>query len=306
MKRFFSSAAFNKPHKLYPVTARLTVPKHIPHPGYVLGTGENFSAMYAPDTHCVKSDAELPSFRRACRLAARARSFAGSLVRVGITPDEIDARLTKWVITQGGYPSPLGFNGFPKAMCSSVNQVVVHGIPDTRPLEDGDIVNFDVSVFLEGFHGDCSATFLVGNVDAAGQQLVAVTRQSLDAAVTVCAPGVPFSRIGDAIEAVCAPYNYGIVDCFTGHGIGREFHTSPSIFHMRNRRPGLMQKGMTFTIEPAINEGPSAGCAGPLADGWTYVTVDGLRSAQFEDVILITGDGAEVLTTHDPEQFQEA
>jgi methionyl aminopeptidase len=281
---------FTKVHSLFPVTARLSVPSHIIRPPYVINPNAPYvNKMGDPVSGCIKSEIELPSFRRACRLASRARSFAGSLVRPGITPDEIDRRTHEFIIQNGGYPSPLGFPGahgsFPKSICSSINQVVVHGIPDTRPLEDGDIVNFDVSTYVEGFHGDCSGTFLVGNVDEAGKRLVEVTRQSLVKAVSICAPGVPFAAIGYTIEKFVAPYFYGVVQSFTGHGIGRDFHVAPAILHHLNTMPGVMQKNMTFTIEPAINEGSDPGCK-MLSDGWTYVTNDGLRSAQvFHDIV---------------------
>jgi len=296
-----------RPHALHPVTARLPVPKEIIRPPYALDppVQPRFPGMILPPEVSIKKDEELPAFRRACNLASRTRAYAGSLVQPEITPDEIDRLTHEYVIKEGGYPSPLGFLGnagpFPKSICSSINQVVVHGIPDTRPLENGDIVNFDVSTYIGGYHGDCSATFLVGEVDEAGQLLVERTRESLLKAIEICAPGVPFSKIGDTICDYLDPYNYGVVTTFTGHGIGTEFHTSPAIFHNRNNGPGSMMKNMTFTIEPAINEGKSPDCV-MLEDGWTYVTTDGTRSAQFEDVILITDTGAEILTTHLPEE----
>ena len=179
-------------------------------------------------------------------------------------------------------------------MCTSVNEVVCHGIPDDRPLQDGDIVNIDVSVFLDGFHGDTSRTFLVGDVDEEGRAQVAATEHVLRECIAICAPGVPFNTIGAAVSDFADANGYGTVHEFCGHGVGREFHQLPTIYHYKNSAAGTMQEGMVFTIEPMLTVGTRNFTT--LSDGWTAVTDDGKRSAQFEHTVLITEDGVRVLT----------
>ncbi|KAG0076070.1 Methionine aminopeptidase 1D, chloroplastic/mitochondrial [Podila epicladia] len=184
--------------------------------------------------------------------------------------------------------------GFPKSVCTSVSNVIAHGIPDSRPLEDGDIINIDITVYLDGYHGDTSATFLVGNVDKAGKELVERTQESLDEAIAICKPGMPLNQIGKTIQKIADRYGYSVSEQFSGHGIGKEFHCLPLIYHHDNDEEGLMEKGMIFTIEPMFCQGTAIGVQWP--DKWTVTTADGGRSAQFEHTILITDDGAERLT----------
>ncbi|KAL1132672.1 hypothetical protein AAG570_010624 [Ranatra chinensis] len=202
------------------------------------------------------------------------------------------------VNTHKVYPSPLGYNGFPKSVCTSVNNVACHGIPDDRPLADGDIVNVDVTVYKDGYHGDCSRMFLVGNVDPAGQRLSSICLEALTEAVAVCRHGQDFSKIGYIIEEVAASNNFQVVPCFTGHGIGSYFHGPPDIYHIGSHCwPGRMEAGMTFTIEPVLSEG---GCeVVVLEDGWTAITEDGSRTAQWEHTILINSPDLppEILTS---------
>jgi methionyl aminopeptidase len=243
----------------------------------------------------VKTPEELARLRGACRAAARVLRVAGEAVRPGITTDALDEIAHAETLRQGGYPSPLNYRGFPKSICTSVNEVICHGIPDSRPLEDGDIVNVDVTVYLDGMHGDCSATFLVGEVDAEGRRLVEAARECLAKGIEAVRPGRAISEIGKAIEAHASRHGYGVVRAYCGHGIGESFHTSLQIPHHYDpsvRR--IMEKGMTFTIEPMITEGTWQDLL--WDDGWTAITADGKRSAQFEHTIAVTPSGAELLT----------
>lgn len=237
--------------------------------------------------------------RRACSMAKTVLDHAISLVKVGVTTDQIDVEVHNLSIQLGAYPSPLNYMEFPKSVCTSINNVVCHGIPDARPLEDGDIINVDVSVFVDGFHGDTSRTVGVGDIDTDALKLLEVAEESLNAGIEVCAPGVKFSEIGCAIDDVVQREGMSVCREFIGHGIGRDFHSLPEIYHFENDYKGggilsRMEKGMIFTIEPAVNEG-----ARPmhiLEDGWTAITNDDGRSAQFEHTIIITDTGSERLT----------
>jgi len=235
--------------------------------------------------------------RAACRLARQVLNEAGLHAVVGVTTEEIDVIVREMAFKAGAYPSPLNYRGFPKSVCTSVNNVVCHGIPDSRELQDGDIINIDVTVYLEGHHGDCSETFLVGSVDPPGQELVSVSRAALWAGVRACGPGKPWAGIGGAIQDFLeeeAGGKFRPVPAFTGHGIGTYFHGPPDILACRNTYPGTMEPGMTFTVEPAVSEGSHL--VKVLKDGWTAVTPDSSRSAQFEHTVLITGEGVEILT----------
>lgn len=235
--------------------------------------------------------------RAACSLARRVLNEAGKLARPGVTTEEIDIMVREAAFSAGAYPSPLNYRGFPKSVCTSVNNVVCHGIPDSRALEDGDIVNIDITVFLNGHHGDCSETFLVGAVDPDGVALVAAAKGALYAGLDACGPGKPWAGVGQAIQEYCgreAGGRFRPVPAFTGHGIGEYFHGPPDIFACRNSYPGHMEAGMTFTVEPAVSEGSQQ--VSILKDGWTAVTPDESRSAQFEHTVLVTRDGIELLT----------
>ncbi|HSM91236.1 MAG TPA: type I methionyl aminopeptidase, partial [Anaeromyxobacteraceae bacterium] len=268
------------------VTPARAVPEEIPRPEYAQ-TGQ--PRLSQKD---VKSPEELERQRRACRAAARALRVAGEAVKVGITTDALDEIAHAEIVRLGGYPSPLNYRGFPKSICTSVNEVICHGIPDSRPLEDGDIVNLDVTVYLDGMHGDCSATFLVGNVDDAGQRLVRVARECLEHGIGAVHPGRPVSDIGRAIEAHASRHGYGVVRSYCGHGIGDGFHTALQIPHHYDRTARrTMVEGMTFTVEPMITEGTWEDLL--WDDGWTAVTADGKRTAQFEHTLVVTAKGAE-------------
>jgi methionyl aminopeptidase len=271
------------------VSPRRAVPAHIPRPEYAV-TGRPRS-----QGSDVRTAEELVRMRRACAAAARVLRVAGEAVRAGVTTDGLDEIAHAEIVRLGGYPSPLNYRGFPKSICTSVNEVICHGIPDSRPLEEGDIVNLDITVFLDGMHGDCSATFLVGDVDREGRRLVQAARECLREGIAAVRPGRPVSDIGKAIEALASRHGYGVVRSYCGHGIGETFHTSlqiPHHFDPLARRQ--MVPGMTFTVEPMITEGTWQDRL--WDDGWTAITDDGKRSAQFEHTVLVTDGGAEILT----------
>lgn len=265
-----------------------------------------------------KSGAELEGMRDACRLAATALAFAGAQVEEGRATDDIDKAVHDFIVTKlKCYPSPLGYSGFPKSICTSINEVLCHGIPDDRTLRAGDQLNIDVSVYTDkGYHGDCSDMFHVGAIDSAGARLTQVTRDALDAAIRSCQPGQSYSVIGDVIDKVVSEsatefyarhpemsagddhmLPFQVVSEFTGHGIGTHFHMLPYIIHVPNRYPGSMKVGHTFTIEPVVVEGSPKFRI--LPDKWTAVSTDGGRGAQVEHTVLITESGCQMLTIPD-------
>ncbi|XP_047082679.1 methionine aminopeptidase 1D, chloroplastic/mitochondrial-like [Lolium rigidum] len=282
----------NNPRRLRPgkVSPRLSIPNHIQRPPY-LNSGQRPHMNNGPEIHDEKG---IECMRASGKLAAQVLKFAGTLVKPGITTDEIDKAVHKMIIDNGAYPSPLGYCGFPKSVCTSVNECICHGIPDSRPLEDGDIINIDVTVYLNGYHGDTSATFLCGEVDDEAKKLVQVTKESLDKAISICAPGVEINRIGRTIQDHADKFKYGVVQQFVGHGVGKVFHAEPAVLHYRNNERGRMILNQTFTIEPMLTIGSTN--ATIWSDDWTAVTEDGSLSAQFEHTLLITEDGVEILT----------
>ncbi len=243
----------------------------------------------------IKSPEIIERMRHAGRVGAEILRLAGEMVAPGVTTDDIDAYVHQLCIDRDAYPSPLNYNGFRKSVCTSVNEVICHGIPDSRPLQDGDIVNLDVTAFVGGVHGDTNATFTVGEVDPASQALIDVTEECMWRGIEAVFPGRPVSDIGRAIEAAARKGRYGVVRSFVGHGIGEQFHTDLQILHYYDSRSTtLMRPGMTFTIEPMITIGSWQHRL--WADGWTAVTADGKRTAQFEHTILVTDQGPDVLT----------
>jgi len=235
------------------------------------------------------------SMRESCALAKKILEFAGSLVKPGVTTDEIDAKVHDAIIDSGAYPSPLNYMGFAKSICTSVNEVLGHGIPDSRPLVDGDIISIDITVFYKGFHGDTCATFFVGEmVDEKAKKLVKVARKCLETGISILRPGVPIAAIGAAIQNEAMRHKLAVVQHLAGHGIGRLFHQRPYILHCRNDLRGILEPGMTFTIEPIVVE--KGVNVVTWDDKWTMATKDGGWSAQFEHTVLITDTGAEILT----------
>ncbi|ETO58628.1 methionine aminopeptidase, type I [Phytophthora nicotianae P1976] len=291
MRRFFGRFASRPRVVAGNQTPRRTVPESIPRPPYAVSGGMSDLKPFIP----ILDAEQQQRLRAACALAGDIREFAKPLCQPGATTEDIDRLVHEEIVRRGAYPSPLNYGGFPKALCSSVNEIVVHGIPDTRPLEDGDIVNIDVSVFLGGFHGDTSQTFLVGCVDEAGKHLVDVTNQALMGSIEhCCKPLNRFASIGDFVQKLVEKEGLGVVREYTGHGIGKEFHCLPFILHHRNGEPGKMLPGMAFTVEPALTEGSPE--IEHWDDGWTVATADGGRSAQAEHTVLITEDDVDILT----------
>ena len=272
------------------ISPRRDVPASIPRPEYVDRPGP------APFTGSEVKDADtIARMRVACRLAAQARDLVGTHVAPGVTTDELDRIGHEFLCDHGAYPSTLGYKGFPKSLCSSVNEVVCHGIPDARVIEDGDIVNIDITAFIDGVHGDTNATFLAGDVDEESRLLVERTHEALLRAIKAVKPGRRVNVIGRVIEAYARRFDYGVVREFTGHGIGTWFHSGLIIPHYDDPRfDDEIRPGMTFTIEPMLNLGTHEWVM--WDDNWTVVTADGRRSAQFEHTLLVTADGAEILT----------
>lgn len=266
------------------------VPPHIARPPYA-ETGK--VVRWAEPR--VKSSEILERMRVAGAAAAEVLRLAGEMVAPGVTTDEIDVYVHDLCVERGAYPSPLNYSGYPKSVCTSVNEVICHGIPDSRALRDGEIVNLDVTTYMGGVHGDTNATFLVGDVDPVSRELVRVTEQCTWLGIEAVAPGRPLSDIGKAIETHARKHRYGVVKAFIGHGIGEQFHTDVQVLHYYDASNStLMQPGMTFTIEPMITLGSWQHRM--WDDHWTAVTTDGSRTAQFEHTVLVTDVGYEVLT----------
>jgi methionyl aminopeptidase len=273
------------------VSPSRAVPIHIVRPEYA------HSGVPAPyKLSCIKvTTDQIERMRQAGKLARQVLDTVLAAVRPGITTDELDGLAHEQIIALGAYPSPLNYMGFPKSICTSVNEIVVHGIPDNRKLVEGDIVNCDVTVYAHGMHGDCSETVFVGEVDTEAKKLVQVTWECLLRAIDVVRPGNQLNAIGLAVETHARQNGFSIVREFTGHGIGENFHMSPYIAHFYEPDNVMrMEEGMTFTIEPMINAGSAECIIWP--DKWTAVTADLARSAQFEHTLLVTADGVEILT----------
>ncbi len=233
--------------------------------------------------------------RTACRIAAQALQAAGAAIAPGVSTDEVDRVGHEFLCDHGAYPSTLGYKGFPKSLCTSVNEVICHGIPDARRLEDGDICNIDITAYIDGVHGDTNATFLVGDVDDESRLLVERTEESLRRAIRAVRPGRQVNVIGRVIESYAKRFDYGVVTDFTGHGISTTFHSGLVIPHFDDPRfDTVIEAGMTFTIEPMLTLGTKDWDM--WDDGWTVVTKDHRRSAQFEHTLVVTNSGAEVLT----------
>ena len=267
------------------------VPSHIPRPSYA-DTGRPKGARAAS---CVKNADEIAHMRAAGRVARTVLDTVLGSVRPGVTTEELDIIAHEKAIELGGYPSPLNYHGFPKSICTSVNEVICHGIPDDRVLQNGDIINCDVTVFIGGVHGDCSETVFVGAPDPISQKLVEVTYDCMMVGIDAVKPGARLNEIGKAITALAHQHGFSVVRDFAGHGIGAQFHQDPQIVHYPDiRQRQKIVPGMTFTVEPMINVGTHRCTMWP--DGWTALSLDGGRSAQFEHTLLVTESGTELLT----------
>ncbi|WP_427383168.1 type I methionyl aminopeptidase [Janibacter sp. G56] len=273
------------------VSDRRSVPATIARPEYV----DRPAPTPYTGSH-VQTAETIEKMRVASRLAAQAMEAAAAIIAPGVTTDEIDRVGHEFLLDHHAYPSTLGYRGFPKSLCTSVNEVICHGIPDDRPLQDGDIVNIDITAYVDGVHGDTDATYLCGDVDEESRLLVERTHEAMMRGIKAAVPGRQINVIGRVIEKYAARFGYGVVRDFTGHGIGAAFHSGLVVPHY-DAAPSydtVIEPGMTFTIEPMLNLGTASWRM--WDDGWTVVTQDLRRSAQFEHTILITDSGNEILT----------
>ncbi|BGP46291.1 Methionine aminopeptidase 1 [Rhodotorula kratochvilovae] len=298
---------------------RRTVPEHIPRPDYVsdsellstaqqrwsgvwggsiLGKAEEVARTiaYGLRDGRVLDEEQIEGMRKVSRLAREVLDIAAAAIRPGITTLEIDAIVHDECVKRDSYPSPLGYHHFPRSVCTSLNEVICHGIPDARPLEDGDILNLDVTLFHGGFHGDINGTYPVGSsVSQVNLDVIACARECLDESIRMCKPGTLYQDIGRRVEEIATKRGFQSNKTYCGHGINQLFHCMPNVPHYAgNRATGAMKPGQTFTIEPMICVGNSKEVHWP--DNWTAATIDGKASAQFEETLLITETGVEVLT----------
>lgn len=273
------------------VSRALSVPSNIIRPEYV---GKKAPAEWTGGH--VKSADQIEKIRAAGKLAAQAIELAGSSIQVGMSTNQLDVIVHDFLISNGAYPSTLGYRGFPKSCCTSVNEIICHGIPDDTEIQEGDIVNIDVTAYLNGFHGDSNQTFKVGHVSEEVSLLVDRTKESLERAIASVMPGRPINVIGRTIESYAKRFGYGVVRDFTGHGIGEAFHSGLVIPHY-DAAPlysNTMEVGMVFTIEPMLTLGTHEWDMWP--DGWTVATKDKSITAQFEHTLVVTESGAQILT----------
>jgi methionyl aminopeptidase len=272
------------------VSPTLPVPAHIARPEYV--------GKKSPERNTdpwVQTPEVIERMRVAGKIAAQALEVGGKAVVPGVTTDEVDRVVHEFLVDNDAYPSTLGYKGFPKSCCTSLNEVICHGIPDSTDIQDGDIVNIDVTAFIGGVHGDTNGTFLAGNVSEEDRLLVERTREATLRAIKAVRPGRELNVIGRVIESYAKRFGYGVVRDFTGHGIGRSFHSGLVVLHYDEPNVDtVLEPGMTFTIEPMITLGTID--YDIWDDGWTVVTKDRARTAQFEHTVLVTADGAEILT----------
>ena len=273
------------------VSKPLAVPVAIVRPEYV---GKESPAEWTGGH--VKSPEQVEKIRAAGKLAAQAIELAGSSISPGMSTNDLDVIVHEFLVTNGAYPSTLGYRGFPKSCCTSVNEIICHGIPDDLEIKEGDIVNIDVTAYLDGFHGDSNKTFKVGKVSEEVSLLVDRTKEALDRAIASVMPGRPINVIGRTIESFARRFDYGVVRDFTGHGIGEAFHSGLVIPHY-DAAPyysNTMELGMVFTIEPMLTLGTHEWDMWP--DGWTVATKDKSITAQFEHTLVVTESGAQILT----------
>ena len=282
----------------YPLSTKRHVPPHIQRPDYadhIDGYPATEMEVKRSTQIQVQSEQDIENMRIVCRLARECLDAGAKAVRPGITTDEIDRIIHEATIERNCYPSPLNYHNFPKSCCTSVNEVICHGIPDQRELQDGDIVNLDVTCYYNGFHGDLNETLFVGNVDSESIVLVETAYNCLMAAIAEVKPGLRYRDIGQYIQKQATANGCSVTKTYCGHGINQLFHTAPSVPHYgKNKAVGIMKPGHVFTIEPMINQGVWVDTTWP--DDWTAVTKDGKRSAQFEHTMLVTETGVDVLT----------
>jgi methionyl aminopeptidase len=267
-----------------------SVPASIQRPPYV---GDPGPELYLGSE--VQSAEVIEKMRLAGKIAAQAMAAGSKIVAPGVSTDQIDVVIHDFLCDHGAYPATLDYRNFPKACCTSVNEVICHGIPDARPLEDGDIVKIDVTSYINGVHGDTCATYYVGEVDEDSRLLSERTHEAMMRGIKAVRPGREISTIGRVIESFAKRFNYGVVREYTGHGVHTAFHSGLIIPHYDEPSLNtLIQPGMTFTVEPMLTLGDPRNLT--WDDGWTVVTVDGSRCAQFEHTLVVTATGAEILT----------
>ena len=271
------------------VSPQRQVPSSITAPEYV---GRKRPKLGEPD---VKDPETIERMRVAGRIAAQALEEVGRHVVPGVTTDELDRVGHEFLVSRGAYPSTLGYRGYPKSLCTSLNEVICHGIPDDTVIADGDIVNVDITAYIGGVHGDTNATFMAGNVDEESRLLVERTHEAMMRGIRAVAPGRPLNAVGRVIESYARRFGYGVVRDFTGHGIGTTFHSGLVVPHFDDPDVTvIMEEGMTFTIEPMLTLGTIS--YDIWDDGWTAVTRDRKRTAQFEHTLAVTADGYDILT----------
>ena len=273
------------------ISPRRPVPAHIDRPEYMYHSGPE--VITASD---IKTPETIEKIRKAGQIAAQALQAVGEAIRPGVTTDELDRIGHDFIISRDAYPSCLGYMGFPKSLCTSINEVICHGIPDDRPLEDGDIINVDITAYYDGVHGDTCAMFEVGTVDEESHLLIERTREAMMRGIKAVRPGREINVIGRVIESYAHRFNYGVVRDYTGHGVGEAFHSGLIVPHYDTApaHSEIMEEGMVFTIEPMLNLGGVEW--EQWDDQWTVGTKDRGRSAQFEHTIVVTENGAEILT----------
>ncbi len=266
------------------------VPADVVRPHYVLD-----GTVWPPPVPQVLSGSDLERMRHASRVAAEVLATTVAAVAPGVTTEDLDAIAHEAYVTRGAYPSTLGYHGYPKSICTSVNEVLCHGIPDDRPLRDGDIVNVDVTAFVDGMHGDTSATVGVGTIAPELTALIETTREATLAGIAAIRPGEPMQRVARAVTAVAESRGYGVVAEYGGHGIGEVFHADPHVHHtISSRDDSVAVPGLCLTVEPMLRTGGARFTQAD--DGWTEILDDGMATAQFEHTIVVTDDGAEILT----------
>ncbi|KAK6527081.1 Methionine aminopeptidase 1 [Arthrobotrys megalospora] len=289
---------------VYPLSPYRSVPDHIPKPDYAGdGIPRSEGIFQRANKIQILDEKGIAAMKEVCKLGREILDIAAAAVRPGITTDEIDEIVHKATIERNAYPSPLNYNNFPKSVCTSVNESICHGIPDQRPLEDGDIINIDISAYHNGYHADLNETYYVGDkakADPDTVRVVETSRECLDKAIEIVKPGMLFREPGNVIEKHAKSRGCSVVKTYCGHGVNTLFHCAPNVPHYaKNKAVGAAKAGMCFTIEPMINLGTWRDKTWP--DNWTSTTADGLKSAQFEHCLLVTEDGCEVLTARKPD-----
>ncbi|KAK8213687.1 peptidase M24, structural domain-containing protein [Phyllosticta capitalensis] len=289
---------------VYPLSPRRQIPKSIPLPDYAKdGIPKSEQIFVNRNKIKVLTKEEIEGMRKVCRLSREVLDIAARAAVPGVTTDYVDEVVHKACVERNAYPSPLNYYHFPKSVCTSLNEIICHGIPDQRVLQDGDILNIDVSLYHNGFHGDINETYYIGEkalADADSIRVVETARDTLDEAIKIVKPGMLFREPGNVIEKLSKQRNCSVVKTYCGHGVNQLFHCPPNVPHYaKNKAVGTAKPGMCFTIEPMITLGTHRDRTWP--DDWTSATQDGKRTAQFEHTLLVTEDGCEILTARLPD-----